>query len=88
MIYSGAYVLLPTRKPSFLSLSPTFRLDWFLGGRSRITSHAHDIYGAWREGAHDDLVLATALACWYGERKGGKTMSITGVLKRSLWKIE
>lgn len=28
---------------------------------------AHDSYGAWREGAHDDLVLATALACWYGE---------------------
>jgi hypothetical protein len=25
---------------------------------------AHDSYGAWREGAHDDLVLAVALACW------------------------
>lgn len=30
-------------------------------------STAHDSYGSWREGAHDDLVLATALACWYGE---------------------
>jgi hypothetical protein len=29
---------------------------------------AHDSYGAWREGAHDDLVLAVALACWWGER--------------------
>lgn len=29
---------------------------------------AHDSYEAWREGIHDDLVLATALACWYGER--------------------
>jgi len=29
----------------------------------------HDSYGAWREGAHDDLVLAVALACWYGERR-------------------
>ena len=29
---------------------------------------AHDSYGAWREGLHDDLVLATALACWYGEQ--------------------
>jgi hypothetical protein len=28
---------------------------------------AHDSYEAWREGAHDDLVLATALACWYAE---------------------
>lgn len=27
---------------------------------------AHDSYEAWREGVHDDLVLATALACWYG----------------------
>lgn len=28
---------------------------------------AHDSYGAWREGTHDDLVLAVALACWYAE---------------------
>lgn len=26
---------------------------------------AHDSYAAWREGQHDDLVLATALACWF-----------------------
>ena len=25
-------------------------------------------YGAWREGQHDDLVLATALACWWAEK--------------------
>ncbi len=25
-------------------------------------------FEAWRERDHDDLVLATALACWYGER--------------------
>lgn len=28
---------------------------------------AHDTYGAWREGAHDDLVLAVALAAWFVE---------------------
>jgi len=28
---------------------------------------AHDSYSAWREAEHDDLVLATAMACWYGE---------------------
>jgi hypothetical protein len=32
----------------------------------------HDSYGndagAWRENPHDDLVLATAIASWYGER--------------------
>jgi hypothetical protein len=27
---------------------------------------AHDSYGAWREGSHDDLVLALALALWKG----------------------
>jgi hypothetical protein len=25
-------------------------------------------YEAWREGDHDDLVLAVAMACWCGER--------------------
>jgi hypothetical protein len=38
----------------------------------KITESAHDTYGAWREGAHDDLVLAVALALWacvhYGSR--------------------
>jgi hypothetical protein len=29
---------------------------------------AHDSYGAWREGDHDDLLLAVALAAWMGER--------------------
>ncbi len=31
----------------------------------------HDTYGAgddWRDSAHDDLVLAVAMAAWYGER--------------------
>jgi hypothetical protein len=30
----------------------------------KITDTAHDSYGAWREGTHDDLVLAVALALW------------------------
>jgi hypothetical protein len=28
---------------------------------------AHDSYLAWREGAHDDLVLASAMSAWYAE---------------------
>jgi hypothetical protein len=28
---------------------------------------AHDSYGAWREGTHDDLVLAVALSLWIAE---------------------
>ncbi len=30
----------------------------------KITDAANDVYGAWREGTHDDLVLAAALALW------------------------
>ena len=36
--------------------------------RVKITANANDTYGAWREGTHDDLVLALSLACWTGER--------------------
>lgn len=28
---------------------------------------AHDSYGSWREGSHDDLILATAIALWAAE---------------------
>jgi hypothetical protein len=35
----------------------------------KISLSGHDSYGAWREGTHDDLVLAVALACWAGENK-------------------
>jgi hypothetical protein len=31
----------------------------------KITAAANDTYGAWREGTHDDLVLAVALTCWW-----------------------
>ncbi len=36
----------------------------------KINDLAHDSYGAWREGTHDDLVLAVALACWAAEQIG------------------
>lgn len=36
--------------------------------RVKITLAAHETFGAWREGQHDDLVLAAALAGWWGER--------------------
>jgi hypothetical protein len=32
------------------------------------TVTAHDTYGAARDGVHDDLVLAVALACWKAKR--------------------
>lgn len=33
---------------------------------------AHDSYGAWREGAHDDLILAVAIALWTAENQTGR----------------
>jgi hypothetical protein len=36
--------------------------------RVKTTPSGNEQYGAWREGEHDDLVLAVALACW-GARK-------------------
>ena len=34
---------------------------------------AHDSYEHWREGDHDDLVLAAALACWWPRLRRGRT---------------
>ena len=34
----------------------------------RIFAAANETFGVWREGQHDDLVLAVALACWWAER--------------------
>ncbi len=35
--------------------------------RVKITPAANESFGAWREGEHDDTVLAVGLACWAGE---------------------
>lgn len=34
---------------------------------------AHDSYGAWREGDHDDLLLAVSMAAWMGERSRSRS---------------
>lgn len=35
-----------------------------LNFKLKVTAAGNDTYEAWREGDHDDLVLAVALACW------------------------
>ena len=34
------------------------------GYQVKITLAGHEQYAVWREGTHDDLVFAVALACW------------------------
>jgi hypothetical protein len=50
--------------------------------RVKVTAAANEVYSAWREGMHDDLVLAVALAAWVAEKGAGRV----GVLPFSLGK--
>jgi hypothetical protein len=50
-----------------LELAPVLKQE-LLSFRQKIDPRtAHDSYEHWRESNHDDLVLATSLACWYRE---------------------
>jgi hypothetical protein len=64
-------VLLQTERLKFASEIPAVPMlvQELLAFRVKIDPlTAHDSYGAWREGAHDDLVLAVAVAAWYAQR--------------------
>jgi len=51
-----------------LQLAPVLKSE-LLNFKVKINiATGHDSYEAWREGDHDDLVLAVAMACWCGER--------------------
>jgi terminase large subunit-like protein len=45
-------------------------INELLAFKVKITASANDTYGVWREGVHDDLVLAAALAVWWGQLSG------------------
>ena len=34
----------------------------------KVTVAAHETFGAWREGTHDDLVLAVAIGLWLAQQ--------------------
>lgn len=47
--------------------------------RVRVTPSGNEQFGAWRQGQHDDLVFAVALACWgAGKRYPGKLSGAVG----------
>jgi hypothetical protein len=39
-----------------------------MGMQVKISAAGNDQYGSWRDGEHDDLVLAAALGCWRAKR--------------------
>ena len=50
-----------------------------LNFRVKISLAGRDTFGAgeaWRDGAHDDLVLAVALAAWYGENAPARPIGV------------
>jgi hypothetical protein len=62
-----------------------------LNFRVKITASANDTYEAWREGQHDDLVLGLSMACWYAERRNGKSkteLSIEGISTQTSHQFE
>ena len=50
-----------------LPMAPVL-LEELLNFRAKVSVSGHDSYEALRESVHDDLVLATAIACWTAER--------------------
>jgi hypothetical protein len=54
--------------------------------RVMVSPAGNEQIGAWREGTHDDLVFAVALACWSAERAFGPTCDgYWGQRKAELW---
>ena len=52
-----------------MKLWPTLHEELLNFKRKIDLRSAHDSYELWRESDHDDLVLATALACWWARRR-------------------
>ena len=51
-----------------------------LNFKVEITAAANETFGAWRDGQHDDLVLAVALACWWAEGTRQRPCGRRGVM--------
>jgi hypothetical protein len=62
VLLQGGYL----RIAASLAEAPTLVRE-LLAFEARINLRGHDTYEAWREGEHDDLVLALAMGAWLGE---------------------
>jgi hypothetical protein len=67
----GLVTMLEKKELALSMRVPSARvLDKELAGmESRVTRSGQLSFGAWREGEHDDLVMAAALACWRARRR-------------------
>jgi len=68
-LISNVQVLLQTDRLKLAKEMPDVDrlVEELLHFQVKITMSGNDTYEAWRHGSHDDMVLALALACWYGE---------------------
>jgi len=69
-LVSTLQVLLQSRQIKVAPTLPEARtlIEELMNFRVKITEACNETFGAWREGTHDDLVLAVAIAVWEGER--------------------
>ena len=69
--------------PRTLALADTLATE--LGNfKVKVTAAANETFGAWREGQHDDLVLALAMAVWYSEEQNRYLTQIARASKQSV----
>lgn len=70
-LVSTLQILLQTKQLKIAGSLPEAQtlIEELLNFQIKISASGHDSYGAWREGAHDDLILATSLACWASEKR-------------------
>jgi hypothetical protein len=72
-LVTGLLVLLESGRLVFADLPEmTQLLAEIPDFRVKITTSGNAIWGTWREGAHDDLILSLAIAAWYADRQGGR----------------
>ena len=69
-LISACQVLLQQRRLKIAALLPEAKTltEELLNFRYKITQASNLTYESWREGAHDDLVLALSLAVWEAEK--------------------
>ncbi len=77
-LVGSAQVLLQDRRLRFADDLPFVDAleEELLRFEVKITDSGTDVYGAWREGAHDDLVFALCLAVWYGEEQAARDVPL------------